>query len=37
MFHISETRSAQIAEKTTAANFIDTKLYAAYFPNVILK
>lgn len=37
MFHISETRSAQTAEKTVVINFIDTKLYAEYFQKVILK
>lgn len=35
MFRISETRSAQIAEKPTV--IIDTKLYSEYFPKVILK
>lgn len=35
--HIAETRQDQIAEKTTAINFIDIKLYADYFPKVMLK
>lgn len=37
MFHMSEKRPAQIAEKTTMTNFIDTKQHVESFPKVILR
>lgn len=36
MFHMSETRPAQIAEKMTMINFIDTKPHAECFSKVTL-